>query len=200
MCCVPPCRAGLGWVPLVLCAPLQGGAGVGPTCAVCPLAGQGWGRSHLCCVPLCRFNFPAMIPLWMFPLAIVTGNTFVLKPSERDPGAAMALVAMAQEAGVPDGVLNVIHGRKSAVDFVCEHPAIRAISFVGSDTVVSLQMLSRCSLFLLCTAHCAHCPLFRASTSTIVGARTASVSSPTWVLRTTPLSTPLRTRSTPSTR
>ena len=185
LCCVPLCRAGLG---------------AGPTCAVCPLAGQGWGRSHLCCVPLCRFNFPAMIPLWMFPLAIVTGNTFVLKPSERDPGAAMALVAMAQEAGVPDGVLNVIHGRKSAVDFVCEHPAIRAISFVGSDTVVSLQMLSRCSLFLLCTAHCAHCPLFRASTSTIVGARTASVSSPTWVLRTTPLSTPLRTRSTPSTR
>lgn len=83
-----------------------------------------------------------MIPLWMFPLAIVTGNTFVLKPSERDPGAAMALVALAQEAGVPDGVLNVIHGRKSAVDFVCDHPAIRAISFVGSDAVVCVCCLA----------------------------------------------------------
>ena len=142
----------------MLCAPLQGGAGVGPTCAVCPPAGWGWGGSHLCCAPPCRFNFPAMIPLWMFPLAIVTGNTFVLKPSERDPGAAMALVALAQEAGVPDGVLNVIHGRKSAVDFVCDHPAIRAISFVGSDTVVSSQVLSRHSLSLFCAVHCPHYP------------------------------------------
>ena len=72
----------------------------------------------------------------MFPLALVCGNTFVLKPSERDPGAAMLLVKMAQDAGVPDGVLNVIHGQKESVDFICDHPAIRAISFIGSDHVV----------------------------------------------------------------
>lgn len=141
------------------------------------------------CVP-CRFNFPAMIPLWMFPLAIVTGNTFVLKPSERDPGAAMALVAMAQEAGVPDGVLNVIHGRKSAVDFVCDHPAIRAISFVGSDSVVCVCLCILVTLLLpVVCAHWLLCPswhLPRASTSMSVDARTANASSPTWVLRTTP--------------
>ena len=76
----------------------------------------------------------------MFPMALVCGNTFVLKPSERDPGAAMLLVKMAQDAGVPDGVLNVIHGQKDSVDFICDHPAIRAISFVGSDHVVSFDM------------------------------------------------------------
>jgi len=64
------------------------------------------------CAGITPFNFPAMIPLWMFPLATVVGNTFVLKPSERDPGAAMMLAQMAQEAGLPDGVLNVIHGAK----------------------------------------------------------------------------------------
>jgi len=78
------------------------------------------------------FNFPAMIPLWMFPLATVCGNTFVLKPSERDPGAAMRLAELAQEAGLPDGVLNVIHGAKDAVNFICDDPYIKAISFVGS--------------------------------------------------------------------
>jgi malonate-semialdehyde dehydrogenase (acetylating) / methylmalonate-semialdehyde dehydrogenase len=79
------------------------------------------------------FNFPAMIPLWMFPLAIVTGNTFVLKPSERDPGASMMLVEMAKEAGVPNGVVNVIHGSVDSVNFICDEPRIKAISFVGSD-------------------------------------------------------------------
>ena len=87
--------------------------------------------------PNSRFNFPAMIPLWMFPLATVTGNTFVLKPSERDPGAAMFLARLAQDAGLPDGVLNVIHGVKESVEFICDHPDIKAISFVGSDHVVS---------------------------------------------------------------
>lgn len=86
------------------------------------------------CAGICPFNFPAMIPLWMFPLAITCGNTYVLKPSERDPGASMILARLAQEAGVPDGVLNVIHGAKDAVNFICDAPAIRAISFVGGDT------------------------------------------------------------------
>jgi len=79
------------------------------------------------------FNFPAMIPLWMFPLALVTGNTMVLKPSEQDPGACMMLVALAKEAGVPDGCVNVIHGQHAAVNFICDNPDIKAISFVGSD-------------------------------------------------------------------
>ncbi|XP_046664572.1 probable methylmalonate-semialdehyde dehydrogenase [acylating], mitochondrial isoform X2 [Homalodisca vitripennis] len=79
------------------------------------------------------FNFPAMVPLWMFPVAITLGNTHVIKPSERDPGACMMLVEMLSEAGCPPGVVNVIHGAHEAVDFICDHPAIRAISFVGSD-------------------------------------------------------------------
>uniref|UniRef100_A0A0A9WWI5 Probable methylmalonate-semialdehyde/malonate-semialdehyde dehydrogenase [acylating], mitochondrial n=1 Tax=Lygus hesperus TaxID=30085 RepID=A0A0A9WWI5_LYGHE len=80
------------------------------------------------------FNFPAMVPLWAIPMAITCGNTHVIKPSERDPGACMMLVEMLQEAGCPPGVVNVIHGAHDAVDFICDHPAIRAISFVGSDT------------------------------------------------------------------
>ena len=75
-----------------------------------------------------------MIPLWMFPLALVCGNTFVLKPSERDPGAAMILMQMLEECGIPPGVVNVIHGQHEAVNFICDNPKIRAISFVGSDT------------------------------------------------------------------
>lgn len=79
------------------------------------------------------FNFPAMIPLWMFPVALITGNTMVVKPSERDPGALMRLAQLAQDAGFPDGTVNVIHGAHRAVNFICDHPDIRAISFVGSD-------------------------------------------------------------------
>uniref|UniRef100_A0A1B6CH18 Probable methylmalonate-semialdehyde/malonate-semialdehyde dehydrogenase [acylating], mitochondrial n=1 Tax=Clastoptera arizonana TaxID=38151 RepID=A0A1B6CH18_9HEMI len=79
------------------------------------------------------FNFPAMIPLWMFPVAISLGNTSIIKPSERDPGACMMLVDMLMEAGCPPGVVNVIHGAHDAVNFICDHPDIRAISFVGSD-------------------------------------------------------------------
>ncbi|CAM9502332.1 unnamed protein product [Ectocarpus sp. 4 AP-2014] len=85
------------------------------------------------CAGICPFNFPAMIPLWMFPLAIAAGNTFVMKPSEKCPGAAMKLASMASEAGLPDGVLNVIHGGHEAVDFVCDSPGIEAISFVGGN-------------------------------------------------------------------
>lgn len=87
---------------------------------------------------ICPFNFPAMIPLWMFPLALVTGNTMILKPSEQDPGAAMMLVELAKEAGIPDGCVNVIHGQHQSVDFICDNPEIRAISFVGSDQAVRL--------------------------------------------------------------
>ncbi|XP_041353683.1 methylmalonate-semialdehyde dehydrogenase [acylating], mitochondrial-like [Gigantopelta aegis] len=79
------------------------------------------------------FNFPAMIPLWMFPMATVVGNTSVIKPSERDPGALMMLMQLAKEAGFPNGVINVIHGKHDAVNFICDHPDIKAISFVGSD-------------------------------------------------------------------
>ncbi|KAI8836358.1 Aldehyde/histidinol dehydrogenase [Chytridium lagenaria] len=82
---------------------------------------------------ICPFNFPAMIPLWMFPLAIATGNTSIIKPSERDPGAMMLLTKLAHEAGVPKGVLNVIHGGVDTVNFICDDPNIKAISFVGSD-------------------------------------------------------------------
>ncbi|KAI3381195.1 hypothetical protein SNEBB_008621 [Seison nebaliae] len=79
------------------------------------------------------FNFPAMIPLWMFPLATVTGNTMLMKPSERDPGCTMLLAKLAKEAGLPDGVLNVIHGSHDAVNFILKDERIKAISFVGSD-------------------------------------------------------------------
>lgn len=85
------------------------------------------------CAGICPFNFPAMIPLWMYPLALVCGNTFVLKPSERVPNTAMFLAQLAVDAGVPAGCLNVIHGGKEAVDFICTNPTIKAISFVGSD-------------------------------------------------------------------
>lgn len=73
----------------------------------------------------------------MYPVALVCGNTYVIKPSERDPGACMMLVEMLREAGAPDGVVNVIHGAHDAVNFICDHPDIRAISFVGSDQAVS---------------------------------------------------------------
>jgi malonate-semialdehyde dehydrogenase (acetylating)/methylmalonate-semialdehyde dehydrogenase len=85
------------------------------------------------CAGITPFNFPAMIPLWMFPLAVTCGNTYILKPSERDPGASVILARLAQEAGLPNGVLNVIHGAHDAVNFICDDPRIRAISFVGGD-------------------------------------------------------------------
>ncbi|KAI1214082.1 methylmalonate semialdehyde dehydrogenase [Annulohypoxylon truncatum] len=82
---------------------------------------------------ICPFNFPAMIPLWCIPIATVTGNTLILKPSERDPGAAMILVELAKKAGFPDGVINVIHGAHKTVDFILDAPEIKAISFVGGN-------------------------------------------------------------------
>ncbi|KAJ9137404.1 Methylmalonate-semialdehyde dehydrogenase [Coniochaeta hoffmannii] len=82
---------------------------------------------------ICPFNFPAMIPLWSIPIATVTGNTLVLKPSERDPGAAMILAELCQKAGFPDGVVNVIHGAHRTVDFILDEPRIKAVSFVGGN-------------------------------------------------------------------
>ncbi|KAF3175217.1 hypothetical protein EYR41_008366 [Orbilia oligospora] len=82
---------------------------------------------------ICPFNFPAMIPLWCLPVATVTGNTIVLKPSERDPGACMILAELAKEAGFPAGVVNIVHGSAKTVDFIIDEPRIKAISFVGSD-------------------------------------------------------------------
>ena len=78
------------------------------------------------------FNFPAMVPMWMWAPAIACGNTFVLKPSEKDPSASVYMAALLKDAGVPDGVFNVIHGDKVAVDAILEHRDIAAVSFVGS--------------------------------------------------------------------
>lgn len=81
------------------------------------------------------FNFPIMVPLWMHPVAIATGNTFVLKPSERVPGASDLVARLYQQAGLPDGVFNVVHGDKVAVDAILEHPDVAAVSFVGSTPI-----------------------------------------------------------------
>ena len=83
------------------------------------------------------FNFPAMVPLWFFPLAIATGNTVVLKPSEKDPSASVWLAQLMQEAGLPDGVLNVVHGDKVAVDALLEHPTVRSMSLGSSRSATS---------------------------------------------------------------
>ncbi|KAK5139389.1 hypothetical protein LTR04_003619, partial [Oleoguttula sp. CCFEE 6159] len=82
---------------------------------------------------ICPFNFPAMIPLWSIPIATVTGNTIIVKPSERDPGAMMILAELAEKAGFPPGVVNVIHGSAKTVDFILDEPLIKAVSFVGSN-------------------------------------------------------------------
>jgi len=87
------------------------------------------------CAGITPFNFPAMIPLWMFPLAIACGNTFILKPSEQDPLTPTRLVELFEEAGAPKGVLQVLHGNKEQVDFLLDHPNVRALSFVGSVPV-----------------------------------------------------------------
>lgn len=81
------------------------------------------------------FNFPVMVPMWMFPVALACGNTFVLKPSERDPSASLFIAKLLQEAGLPDGVFNVVQGDKLAVDTLLAHPDVRAVSFVGSTPI-----------------------------------------------------------------
>src|SRR5471030_952458 len=81
------------------------------------------------------FNFPVMVPMWMFPVALACGNCFILKPSERDPSAGMRIAALLKEAGLPDGVFNVVNGDKAAVDAILHHPGIAAVSFVGSSAI-----------------------------------------------------------------
>jgi malonate-semialdehyde dehydrogenase (acetylating)/methylmalonate-semialdehyde dehydrogenase len=87
------------------------------------------------CAGITPFNFPVMVPLWMFPVAIACGNTFILKPSEKVPSASMRMAELAGEAGLPAGVLNVVHGDKEAVDAILDHPGIHAVSFVGSTPI-----------------------------------------------------------------
>jgi len=83
------------------------------------------------------FNFPAMVPMWMFPVAIACGNAFILKPSERDPGASLLMAELWAEAGLPDGVFNVVQGDKDAVDALLAHPDVKAVSFVGSTPIAN---------------------------------------------------------------
>ena len=87
------------------------------------------------CAGITPFNFPVMVPLWMIPMALATGNTFVLKPSERDPSASLLLAELLKQAGLPDGVFNVVQGDKVAVDALLQHPDVEAISFVGSTPI-----------------------------------------------------------------
>ena len=87
------------------------------------------------CAGITPFNFPAMVPMWMYPVAIACGNTFVLKPSEKDPTASMLAHEIFREAGFPDGVLNIVHGDKEVVDAILTHPDIKAVSFVGSTPI-----------------------------------------------------------------
>ena len=91
------------------------------------------------------FNFPAMVPLWMIPMALACGNAFILKPSERDPSAANLLHALFAEAGLPDGVLNIVHGGKDAVDAILDHPDIAAVSFVGSTPIAEYVYARGCA-------------------------------------------------------
>jgi malonate-semialdehyde dehydrogenase (acetylating)/methylmalonate-semialdehyde dehydrogenase len=109
---------------------------LGVVSAICPFSKFGIVLSR----QLCRDNdadhfsdFPAMVPLWCIPIATITGNTMILKPSERDPGAAMILMELVQQAGFPDGVVNVIHGTHRSVNFIIDEPRIKAISFVGGN-------------------------------------------------------------------
>lgn len=94
------------------------------------------------CAGICPFNFPAMISLWMFPIAVTCGNTFILKPSEKNPGASMILASLATEAGLPDGVLNIVHGTTDIVNLICDDDDIKAISFVGSS-MAGMQIFAR---------------------------------------------------------
>ena len=87
------------------------------------------------CAGITPFNFPAMVPLWMFPMAIACGNTFILKPSEKVPSASIRMAGLFKEAGLPDGVFNVVHGDKAAVDALLHHPLVNAVSFVGSTPI-----------------------------------------------------------------
>lgn len=95
-------------------------------------------------VGITPFNFPAMVPLWMWPMAVVCGNTFVLKPSERDPSSTLFIAQLAQEAGLPPGVLNVVNGDKEAVDTLLRDPRVKAVSFVGSTPIAEYIYAEGC--------------------------------------------------------
>jgi malonate-semialdehyde dehydrogenase (acetylating)/methylmalonate-semialdehyde dehydrogenase len=97
------------------------------------------------CVGITPFNFPVMVPMWMFPMAIACGNTFVLKPSERDPSASLLLAQLLTDAGLPDGVFNVLQGDKEAVDGLLHHPDVRAVSFVGSTPIAEYIYATGCA-------------------------------------------------------
>src|SRR2546430_5254469 len=111
---------------------LKGGSSARVSAGVDPY----WCRQPLgVCAGITPFNFPVMVPMWMHPVAIACGNTFVLKPSERDPSASNLVASLYAEAGLPDGVFNVVHGDKVAVDAILDHPDIEAVSFVGSTPI-----------------------------------------------------------------
>ena len=97
------------------------------------------------CVGITPFNFPVMVPMWMFPMAIACGNTFVLKPSERDPSDSLLLAKLLAEAGLPEGVFNVVQGDKEAVDGLLHHPDVRAVSFVGSTPIAEYIYATGCA-------------------------------------------------------
>ncbi|ELX09053.1 methylmalonate semialdehyde dehydrogenase 2 [Janthinobacterium sp. HH01] len=97
------------------------------------------------CVGITPFNFPVMVPMWMFPMAIACGNTFILKPSERDPSASLLMAELLTEAGLPDGVFNVLQGDKDAVNGLLEHPDVRAVSFVGSTPIAQAIYAHGCA-------------------------------------------------------
>src|SRR6476619_6489931 len=96
------------------------------------------------CAGITPFNFPAMVPMWMFPMALACGNTFVLKPSEKVPSASIRMAELLKEAGLPDGVLNVVHGDKATVDAILNHAGIHAVSFVGS-TPIAKYIYEQCA-------------------------------------------------------
>ena len=91
------------------------------------------------------FNFPAMVPMWMFPIAIACGNTFIMKPSEKDPSVPMRLAELLTEAGLPNGVFNVVNGDKEAVDVLLTHPDVQAVSFVGSTPIAEYIYATGCA-------------------------------------------------------
>ena len=97
------------------------------------------------CVGITPFNFPVMVPMWMFPMAIACGNTFILKPSERDPSASLFLADLLKQAGLPDGVFNVVQGDKNAVDGLLAHPDVKAVSFVGSTPIAQSIYANGCA-------------------------------------------------------
>ena len=115
-------------IPHLLKGEYTGNAGSGVDCHTLRQPGG-------VCAGITPFNFPAMVPLWMFPVAIACGNTFILKPSEKVPSTSMKMAELFREAGLPDGVFNVVHGDKEAVDAILNHPGIHAVSFVGSTPI-----------------------------------------------------------------